>query len=106
MMCAKGRRSKYVIKRYFGPKMPVWAFCGGLLGALAHVLIADYWLVCHTELRLAGLYRRGGASWYNGGWNDNGVVGFAVALVLYWGLTMVSARRQPAGHASYAGQQG
>ena len=36
----------------------------------------------------------------------NWVVGFAVALVLCWGLTMVSVRRQPAGGASYAGQQG
>jgi NCS1 family nucleobase:cation symporter-1 len=36
----------------------------------------------------------------------NWVVGFAVALALYWALTMVSARRQPAGHASYARQQG
>lgn len=111
------------------------------------MLIADYWLVRHTELRLADLYRRGGAYWYNGGWNwravvafgvggllavggawsapgqgpfpqgglipalkplydYNRVVGFAVALVLYWALTMVSARRQPAGHASYARQQG
>jgi cytosine/uracil/thiamine/allantoin permease len=39
-------------------------------------------------------------------YNDNWVVGFAVALVLYWGLTMVSAGRQPAGRASDAGQQG
>ena len=36
----------------------------------------------------------------------NWVVGFAVALVLDWGLTMVSVGRQPASRASYAGQQG
>ena len=100
-----------------------------------------------SELRLAGLYRRGGGYWYNGGWNwravvalgvgallavggarsapgqglfpqgglipvlkpldnYNWVVGFAVALVLYGGLTMVSVGRQPAGRAPYAGQQG
>jgi nucleobase:cation symporter-1, NCS1 family len=34
----------------------------------------------------------------------NWVVGFAVALILYWGLTTVSARRQPARHASFARQ--
>ena len=122
-------------------------FYGGLLGAVAGVLIADYWLVRRSELRLADLYRRGGAYWYNGGWNwravvalgvgallavggawsapgqgpfphgglipvlkplynYNWVVGFAVALVLYCGLTMVSVGRQPAGSAPYAGQQG
>jgi len=53
----------------------VWlGFYGGLLGAVAGVLIADYWLVRHTELRLADLYRRGGAYWYNGGWNWRAVV--------------------------------
>ena len=36
----------------------------------------------------------------------NWVVGFAVALVLYWGLTMVPVGQQPAGSASYAEQQG
>jgi hypothetical protein len=34
------------------------------------------------------------------------VAGFAGALVHYWGLTMVSVGPQPAGGASYAGQQG
>ena len=38
--------------------------------------------------------------------NYDRVVGFVVALVLYWGLTMVSVGRQPTGSASYAGQQG
>ena len=107
---------------------PWLGFYGGLLGAVAGVLIADYWLVRRSELRLADLYRRGGACRYNGGWNwralvalgvgallavggawsvpgqgpfpqgglipvlkplynYNWVVGFAVALVLYWGLT-------------------
>jgi len=126
----------------------VWlGFYGGLLGAVAGVLIADYWLVRNTELRLADLYRPGGAYWYNGGWNwravvafgagavlavggawsapgqgpfpqaglipvlkplynYNWVVGFAVAIILYWGLTMISVRRAPARHAAYAGQRG
>ena len=126
----------------------VWlGFYGGLLGAVAGVLIADYWLIRNTELRLADLYRRRGAYWYNGGWNwravvafvagallavggawsapgqgpfpehglipalkplynYNWVVGFAVAIILYWGLTMISVRRAPARHASYAGQRG
>jgi len=116
----------------------VWlGFYGGLLGAVAGVLIADYLLIRRTELRLADLYRPHGAYWYSGGWNwravvastagallavggawsapgngpfpagglipalkplydYNWVVGFAVALVLYLGLTMISPGRRPA----------
>ena len=126
----------------------VWlGFYGGLLGAVAGVLIADYWLVRGTELRLADLYRRDGAYWYNGGWNwravvafgagallavggawsapgggpfpagglipalkplynYNWVVGFAVALVLYWGLAMISVRRGPARRRAGRGRAG
>ena len=102
------KRSKCVIKRYFGPKSrsgPSVVACPARSGR------ADRGLPSGPPdgpdgTALADLYRRGGACWYNGGWNDNWVVGFAVALVLYGGLTMVSARRQPARHASYAGQQG
>jgi nucleobase:cation symporter-1, NCS1 family len=126
----------------------VWlGFYGGLLGAVAGVLIADYWLARGTELRLADLYRPHGAYWYRAGWNwravaafaagallavggawsapgegpfpagglipalkplydYNWVVGFAAALLLYYGLTMISVRRQPVRSASYAGQRG
>ena len=111
------------------------------------MLIADYWLVRGTELRLADLYRRDGAYWYNGGWNwravvafgvgallavggawsapgggpfpagglipalkplynYNWVVGFAVALVLYWGLAMISVRRGPARRRAGRGRAG
>ncbi len=35
---------------------------GGLLGAVAGVLIADCWLVRGTELLLADLYRRAAAA--------------------------------------------
>ena len=51
----------------------VWlGFYGGLLGAVAGVLIADYWLLRRTELSLPDLYRPGGAYWYAGGWNWRG----------------------------------
>ncbi len=120
----------------------VWlGFDGGLLGAVAGVLIADYWLARHTELRLADLYRPGGAYWYaagvnwravaafgvgallavGGAWSAPGtgpfpadglipalkplydynwVVGFAAALILYYGLTMLGPRRPAAGPGS------
>jgi NCS1 family nucleobase:cation symporter-1 len=61
----------------------VWlGFYGGLLGAVAGVLIADYWLIRRTELRLVDLYRPGGAYWYAGGWNWRGVLAFLVGAVL------------------------
>ena len=61
----------------------VWlGFYGGLLGAVAGVLIADYWLIRHTELGLVDLYRPHGAYWYSGGWNWRGVLAFGVGAVL------------------------
>jgi nucleobase:cation symporter-1, NCS1 family len=57
-------------------------FYGGLLGAIAGVLIADYWVMRRTELRLAELYRPEGAYWYRGGWNWRALVAFAVGVVL------------------------
>jgi NCS1 family nucleobase:cation symporter-1 len=38
-------------------------------------------------------------------YNYNWVVGFAVAIILYWGLTMISVRRAPGRHASYTGSE-
>jgi NCS1 family nucleobase:cation symporter-1 len=115
----------------------VWlGFYGGLLGTVAGVLIADYWLRRRAELRLVDLYRPRGGYWYAGGWNwralvafgagallavggawsspSNGpfpadglipalkplydynwVVGFATALIVYWGLTAFAPARQP-----------
>ncbi|WP_371478500.1 NCS1 family nucleobase:cation symporter-1 [Kitasatospora sp. NBC_00315] len=55
---------------------------GGLLGTVAGVLIADYWILRRTELVLADLYRRGGAYWYAGGWNWRAVTALLVGGVL------------------------
>src|SRR5205085_10468961 len=41
--------------------------CG--LGAIAGVLIVDYWLVRQKRLELGDLYRKEGAYYYDGGWN-------------------------------------
>jgi NCS1 family nucleobase:cation symporter-1 len=110
---------------------------------VAGVLIADYWLIRRTDLRLVDLYRPGGADWYAGGWNWRGVlafgvgavlavggawsapgqgpfpqdglipalkplynynwvVGFGAALLLYWGLTAMSAGRSRVSEHAYA----
>ena len=55
---------------------------GGLLGTVAGILIADYWVVRRTVLDVADLYRVGGRYWYRGGWNWRAVAAFAVGGVL------------------------
>jgi NCS1 family nucleobase:cation symporter-1 len=55
---------------------------GGLLGTVAGILIADYWLVRRTRLELADLYRSEGRYWYNGGWNWRALAAFVVGGVL------------------------
>jgi NCS1 family nucleobase:cation symporter-1 len=57
-------------------------FYGGLLGAVAGVLIADYWLVRGTNLRLLDLYKVNGFYTYSGGWNPRGLVALVVGAVL------------------------
>lgn len=55
---------------------------GGLLGTVAGILIADYWIVRRTRLSLPDLYREGGPYWYAGGWNVRALAAFAVGGVL------------------------
>ncbi|WP_405009509.1 NCS1 family nucleobase:cation symporter-1 [Kitasatospora sp. NBC_01539] len=55
---------------------------GGLLGTVAGILIADYWLLRRTRLDLADLYRAGGRYWYAGGWNWRAVTALLVGGLL------------------------
>ncbi|MET8681074.1 NCS1 family nucleobase:cation symporter-1 [Streptomyces sp. NPDC004647] len=55
---------------------------GGLLGTVAGILIADYWLVRRTVLDLADLYRPGGRYWYAAGWNWRALLAFGVGGLL------------------------
>ncbi|MGI5261084.1 NCS1 family nucleobase:cation symporter-1 [Streptomyces angustmyceticus] len=55
---------------------------GGLLGTVAGILIADYWLVRRTVLDLAGLYRPDGPYWYTAGWNWRAVLAFTTGGLL------------------------
>jgi cytosine/uracil/thiamine/allantoin permease len=55
---------------------------GGLLGAVAGVLIADYWWVRRTELRLAQLYQPQKTYWYDRGWNWRAVVALGIGAPL------------------------
>ncbi|MFE0805679.1 NCS1 family nucleobase:cation symporter-1 [Streptomyces sp. NPDC058812] len=55
---------------------------GGLLGTVAGILIADYWILRRARLDLVDLYRTGGRYWYDRGWNWRAVVAFLVGGVL------------------------
>lgn len=55
---------------------------GGLLGAVAGVLIAGYWVAYRTHLDLAGLYLRDGRYWFNAGFDWRALVATAVGILL------------------------
>ncbi|HEV2782201.1 MAG TPA: NCS1 family nucleobase:cation symporter-1 [Actinophytocola sp.] len=55
---------------------------GGLLGSVAGVLIAGYWLVHRTQLNLVDLYRRDGRYWYLAGFSWQGLVATGVGMLL------------------------
>jgi NCS1 family nucleobase:cation symporter-1 len=57
-------------------------FYGGLLGTVAGVLIAGYWVRSRTTLDLPGLYLRGGRYWFSGGWNWRAVVATVAGALL------------------------
>src|ERR1700694_5075505 len=53
----------------------------GLLGPVAGVMIADYFLVRRRELRVAELYQRGGAYEYSDGVNYRALLALAAGVV-------------------------
>jgi NCS1 family nucleobase:cation symporter-1 len=57
-------------------------FYGGALGAIAGVLIADYWFMRNTNLKLGDLYRTTGEYRYSAGFNWRGLVSLVVGGVL------------------------
>jgi nucleobase:cation symporter-1, NCS1 family len=57
-------------------------FYGGLIAAVAGVLVAGYWVLGRTRLSLADLYRPGGRYWYQAGWNWTAVVATVTGALL------------------------
>nr|WP_246543336.1 NCS1 family nucleobase:cation symporter-1 [Novosphingobium profundi] len=53
---------------------------GALLGPIAGILIADYWLVRGTRLDVEGLYDENGPYRYSGGWNVKALVALAAGI--------------------------
>ncbi|MET3498223.1 NCS1 family nucleobase:cation symporter-1 [Variovorax boronicumulans] len=52
-----------------------------LLGPIAGILIADYYLVRRTELKVNDLYSDSGDYRYSGGWNLRAIAAFAVGVL-------------------------
>ena len=60
----------------------VWlAGYSALLGPIAGILIADYWLIRRTRLDVDALYRADGRYAYRGGWNPAALVAFAAGVL-------------------------
>jgi NCS1 family nucleobase:cation symporter-1 len=60
----------------------VWlAGYSALLGPIAGILIADYWLIRRTRLDVDDLYRADGRYAYRGGWNPAALAAFAAGVL-------------------------
>ncbi|WP_199435086.1 NCS1 family nucleobase:cation symporter-1 [Qaidamihabitans albus] len=57
-------------------------FYGGVLAAIAGVLVAGYWVQARTRLDLTDLFSEQGRYWFRGGWNWRALVASAVGAVL------------------------
>jgi NCS1 family nucleobase:cation symporter-1 len=57
-------------------------FYGGVLGAVAGVLITGYWVRARTKIVLEDLYKEGGRYWFSGGWNIPALVATLVGALL------------------------
>jgi NCS1 family nucleobase:cation symporter-1 len=53
---------------------------GALLGPVAGVLIADYWLLRRARLDVEALYDRAGRYTYSKGWNPAAAAAFAIGV--------------------------
>lgn len=54
---------------------------GSFLGAIAAVMIADYWIVRRRQLDLADLYKTDGRYAYSGGWNWRAIAAVLIGVV-------------------------
>jgi NCS1 family nucleobase:cation symporter-1 len=52
-----------------------------LLGPIAGIMIADYWLIRRTRLDVDALYRSGGPYAYRRGWNPAALAAFSAGVL-------------------------
>ncbi|HMF57833.1 MAG TPA: cytosine permease, partial [Pyrinomonadaceae bacterium] len=77
-------------------------YSGGM-GAIAGVLIADYWLVRRKQLKLPDLYRTQGVYTYAGGWNWRAVVATLAGCFFAWIGVLVPALHTLYSYAWFVG---
>ncbi|HEY8205345.1 MAG TPA: NCS1 family nucleobase:cation symporter-1 [Pyrinomonadaceae bacterium] len=77
-------------------------YSGGM-GAIAGVLIVDYWMVRKKRLVLGDLYRTSGAYTYNGGWNWRAVVATLLGCFFAWIGVFIRALRPLYDYAWFVG---
>ena len=77
-------------------------YSGGM-GAIAGVLIIDYWVVRNKRLALADLYRTKGVYSYDGGWNWRAVIATILGCGLAWIGLVVPALRPVYDYAWFVG---
>jgi nucleobase:cation symporter-1, NCS1 family len=75
----------------------------GLLGPVAGIMIADYFVVRGTELRVSDLYRRGGIYEYRNGVNPRALVSLAAGIVMALAGVVVPAMRWLYDYAWFVG---
>ncbi|NKQ53865.1 NCS1 family nucleobase:cation symporter-1 [Amycolatopsis sp. K13G38] len=72
-------------KLYSDPSIYIFTwlgFYGGILGAVAGVLVAGYWVLRRRKLDLAALYTEKGRYWFRAGWSWQAIVATLVGAVL------------------------
>ena len=77
-------------------------YSGGL-GSIAGVLIADYWVVRKTEMRLEDLYLADGAYRYTAGWHIPGAIATLLGCAAAWAGLVIPALRPVYDYAWFVG---
>ncbi|MEB3236756.1 MAG: NCS1 family nucleobase:cation symporter-1 [Candidatus Sericytochromatia bacterium] len=78
-------------------------FYAGGLGAVAGVLVWDYWVLRRTRLSLADLYSPDGAYSYRGGWHPAALLATVIGCFLAWGGRLIPAMAPVVPYGWFAG---
>lgn len=76
---------------------------GGGMGAIAAVMIIDYWVVRRRTLRVNDLFAARGIYRFTGGWNTRALVATLVGLFIAWGGLVIPALKPLANYGWFAG---
>jgi NCS1 family nucleobase:cation symporter-1 len=73
------------------------------MGAIAGVMIVDYWIVRRGKLSVSDLFAENGAYRYTGGWNMRALGATFVGLFLAWGGYAISGLHFMTDYGWFAG---